>query len=452
MDAALVANARTTSVNRPILHVARDDLRMARMAAMLKFAVPELPVFSVPAWDCLPYDRVSPNAQIVAARLDALTRLAGGGTASPVVLTTVSAVLQRLPPRATLAEATLSARVGEDISQKRLMDFLSHNGYHRAGTVREAGEYAIRGGIVDLFPPGEEEPLRLDFFGDELETVRRFDAMTQRTTGNEESFVLRPVSETPLSENSIQRFRHAYRAQFGAANDTDPLYEAVSAGQRHIGMEHWLPLFHDHMETLFDYLPGAAVTLDHQVDEAVTARQDLIAEYYEARRAMLPSTQRGAQNAAVTTDVYKPVTPESMFLTAEEWRDALDTRPVVAFSPFALPDSQPGMVDAGGRRAQDFTEIRATPDIQLFDAVHDRLASESKARTVLIAAYSVGSRDRLAALLGEHGVSPIVNVGDWREAMALPRGAVGMAVVELESGFSLETVTVYSEQDILGER
>ncbi len=452
MDAVLIASARTTAVDRPILHIARDDLRMARMAAMLEFADPGLPVFTVPAWDCLPYDRVSPNAQIVAARLDALARLAGGGETSPVVLTTVSAVLQRLPPRATLAAATLTVRVGEEVSQKRLMDFLTHNGYHRAGTVREPGEYAIRGGIVDLFPPGQEEPLRLDFFGDELETVRRFDAMTQRTTGNEQGFTLRPVSETPLSEESIQRFRHRYRAEFGAATDPDPLYEAISAGQRHVGMEHWLPLFHDHLETLFDYLPGAAVTLDHQVAEAAAARLDLIAEYYEARRAMLPSTQRGAQDAAATTDVYKPVPPDSLFLTGEDWRGVQAARPVVAFAPFALPDDQPGIIDAGGRRARNFTEVRANPDIQLFDAVRDRLAEESRDRTVLIAAYSTGSRDRLGALLGEHGLSPIVNVGDWREATALPRGAVGMAVVELENGFTADSTAVYSEQDILGER
>lgn len=452
MDAVLVASARTTSVARPILHIARDDLRMTRMAAMLKFADPALPVYSVPAWDCLPYDRVSPNAQIVAERLDALARLAAGGEASPVVLTTVSAVLQRLPPRTTLAEATLAARVGEEVSQKRLMDFLTHNGYHRAGTVREPGEFAIRGGIVDLFPPGEEEPLRLDFFGDELETVRRFDAMTQRTSGSEEGFILRAVSETPLSEESIQRFRHAYRAQFGATTDPDPLYEAISAGQRHIGMEHWLPLFHDHVETLFDYLPGAAVTLDHQVEEAVAARLDLIAEYYAARQAMLPSTQRDAQNAATATDVYKPVPPDSMFLTAGDWHEILESRPVVAFAPFALPEGQPGIVDAGGRRVRDFTEMRANPDIQLFDAVRDRLLEESANRSVLIAAYSAGSRDRLAVLLGEHGVSPIVNVDNWREAMALPRGAVGMAVVELEGGFAADSAIVYSEQDILGER
>jgi transcription-repair coupling factor (superfamily II helicase) len=452
MDAVLIAGARTTSVNRPILHIARDDLRMARMTSMLKFTDPGLPVISIPAWDCLPYDRVSPNAQIVAARLDALARLAGGEERSPVVLTTVSAVLQRLPPRGLLVEAILSARIGEEVSHRRLNDFLIHNGYHRAGTVREPGEFAIRGGIADLFPPGEEEPLRLDFFGDELESVRRFDAMTQRTTGNEKEFTLRPVSETPLSDPSIQRFRHGYRELFGAATGADPLYEAISAGQHHVGMEHWLPLFHDRLETLFDYLPGAAVTLDHQVEEAVVARLDLIAEYYEARRAMLPATQRDAKDSADIANIYQPVPPDSMFLEAGEWRDLLAARPVVALAPFALPDDQPGIADAGGRRAHDFTEARANPDVQLFDAVRERLSGEAAGRNILIAAYSVGSRDRLATLLGEHGVSPIVFVANWREAQALPRGVIGMAVVELENGFSADTAVLYSEQDILGDR
>jgi transcription-repair coupling factor (superfamily II helicase) len=452
MDAVLIASARTTSVNRPILHIARDDLRMARLAAMLRFADPRLPVISIPAWDCLPYDRVSPNAQIVAARLDALARLAGGQESSPVVLTTVSAILQRLPPRGLLTEATLAARIGEDVSQQQLNDFLIHNGYHRAGTVREPGEYAIRGGIADLFPPGEEEPLRLDFFGDELESVRRFDAMTQRTTGNEEGFVLRPVSETPLSEAAIQRFRNGYRELFGAATGDDPLYEAISAGQRHVGMEHWLALFHERLETLFDFLPGTVVTLDHQVEEAVTARLDLIEEYYEARRAMLPTTQRDAKDSADISNIYQPVPPDRMFLDAGAWRELLASRSVIALTPFALPNGQPGVADAGGRRTHDFIEARANPDIQLFDAVGERLAKEASGRNVLIAAYSLGSRDRLATLLGEHGVSPIVNVADWREARALPRGAVGMAVVELENGFTTDAAIIYSEQDILGDR
>jgi transcription-repair coupling factor (superfamily II helicase) len=452
LDAVLLGTAAAAPDTRPILHVARDDARMAALAEMLHFVAPGIDVRAFPAWDCLPYDRVSPNAEIVAQRVDLLSRLAQGDNAPAIIITTVSAILQRVPPRLALADSSLAARAGDDVPQSRLLSYFADNGYHRAGTVREPGEFAIRGGIVDVFPPGEAEPLRLDFFGDELEAVRRFDAMTQRSTGTEEALTLRPVSEVPLTEATVQRFRHGYRQLFGATTDADPLYEAISAGQRHIGMEHWLPLFHEHVETLFDYLPDAAVTLDHQAEEAVAARLDLIAEYYDARTEMLPANLREARNAGASAPPYKPVPPDRMFLDTVNWRERLADRPVMSFAPFALPEGSVGMIDAGGRRAQDFAAARARPEIQLFDAVRDRLAADASEQTVLVTAHTAGSRDRLGVLLGEHGAGPLVKVETWAEALALTRGTVGMAVTGLEHGYSADGIVVYSEQDILGER
>ncbi len=435
-----------------ILHVSRDDARMAALAEMLHFVASELEVWSFPAWDCLPYDRVSPNAEIVARRLDILSRLARNGTPRGIVLTTVNAILQRVPPRAALAGATLSVQTGDIVPQSRLLAYFADNGYHRAGTVRERGEFAIRGGIVDVFPPGASEPLRLDFFGEELETVRRFDAMSQRTTGTEQGFSLRPVSETPVTDAAIQRFRHGYRQLFGATIESDPLYEAISAGQRHVGMEHWLPLFHERLETLFDYLPDAAVTLDHQVDEAVAARLEVIAEYHEARADMLPASQREARSAGTTAPPYKPVPPEQMFLDAAEWRGRLAARAVLSFAPFSAPTDALASIDAGGRRVQDFSAARARADVALFDSVRARLLADAGISTVLVSAHTEGSRDRLSTLLDEHGVAPLVNVADWTQALRVPAGAVGIAVVGLEHGFTADGIVVYSEQDILGER
>lgn len=448
---AAVLLAEAAGKGRQILHIVRDDARLARTVDMLGFAGPGLSVLTFPAWDCLPYDRVSPNPEIVAQRLDTLTRL-GEGAGADVVVTTVNAVLQRIPPREALVGGTLSARAGEDLPHDTLTAFLADNGYHRAGTVREPGEFAIRGSIIDVFPPGEAEPVRLDFFGDELEAIRRFDAMSQRTTGTEEAFTLSAVGEAPLTQASIKRFRHGYRALFGPTSGDDPLYEAVSAGQRHIGMEHWLPLYHDRLETLFDYLPDAAITLDHQADEATEARFDMIAEYYQARLDMMPTRRRGSAATGDTGAPYKPVPPDRLFLNRGEWAERLASRPTVAFSPFAADEAANGASDAGGRRMQDFAAARADPNVQLLDAVRDRLEREAAKHTVLVAAHSVGSRDRLAALLREHGATALVDIESWEEARALPAGAVGMAVTQLEQGFAADGVLVYSEQDILGER
>ena len=135
-----------------------------------------------------------------------------------------------------------------------------------------------------MFPPASEEPLRLDLFGDTLEGIRAFDPVSQRSEKKLDSFALLPVSEILLSEESIARFRQGYRELFGAVRE-DPLYEAVSAGRRHPGMEHWLPLFWERLETLMDYLPDAAVTMDANGEDACAARFDTIADYYAARLA-----------------------------------------------------------------------------------------------------------------------------------------------------------------------
>ena len=143
---------------------------------------------------------------------------------------------------------------GERIERDRLVELLRANGYQRTDAVHDAGEYAVRGSIVDLFPAGEELAVRLDFFGDEIETMRRFDPADQRSTGKADTFTLMPASEALLDEETIKRFRSRYREQFGANATGDPLYQAISDGRRLAGMEHWLPLFEEKLATLFDHL------------------------------------------------------------------------------------------------------------------------------------------------------------------------------------------------------
>ena len=208
-----------------------------------------------PAWDCLPYDRVSPNPEICARRMATLAALADGLAGPFVLLTTLNAVTQRMPARDVVRAASFRAVVGERVDEARLKGFLSRMGFSPVSTVAEPGDYALRGGIVDIYPPGPGGPIRLDFFGDVLDGARRFDAETQRTIEKLKRVEFSAVSEVVLDEAAIARFRQNYRIAFGAAGTDDPLYEAVSAGRKHQGMEHWLPFFHERLETLFDYLP-----------------------------------------------------------------------------------------------------------------------------------------------------------------------------------------------------
>src|SRR5712671_2892605 len=311
------------------LHVCRDDGRMARFAAALAFFHPEIEALTLPAWDCLPYDRVSPNGEIVSRRIDTLTRLATARNddARLIVLTTVNALVQRVPPRQLFAGRVLSLRSGGRVGLDRLQSFFRNNGYVRTDTVREPGEFAVRGGIVDLYPAGAAEPLRLDFFGDTLESVRSFDPLNQRSTGKLDEAMLRPVSEVLLDDEAMRRFRSRYREQFGATGTDDPLYESVSAGRRYVGMEHWLLLYYERLETLFDYLPAAGISLDYQAEEVREHRLEAIADSYAARRNVTPAARAGSP-------MYRPIRPDQLYIGEDEWEVALRGRPVVGLSPF----------------------------------------------------------------------------------------------------------------------
>src|SRR5262249_5505592 len=240
-------------------------------------------------------DRIGPNPEIVATRVAAMARLAAAPRkGSTVVLTTVNSILQRLPPRDFIRRSPKVIAPGQRMDLNRLTQRLHRPGYRRPPTVMEPGEYAVRGGILDLFPPGRSVPARLDFFGDTLEHIKAFDVETQRSGKIVQRLTLMPVSEAAFGEAAEKRFRAGYVEAFGPATSEDALYEAISAGQRYPGMEHWLPLFHDRLETLFDYVGEAPMSFDHLAEEAVDERLALIADHHEARVKGLEALTFGA--------------------------------------------------------------------------------------------------------------------------------------------------------------
>ena len=425
----------------PVLHIARDDKRLAAMQAALRFFAPEMPVITFPGWDCLPYDRVSPNADISATRMATLAGLVHGMPEGFVLLTTISAAMQRLPARTVLREAAFSARVGGRLDEAALRNFLVRMGFSQAPTVMEPGDYAIRGGIIDIFPPGEGGPVRLDLFGDVLDGARRFDPATQRTTEKLDLVELAPVSEVILDEAAITRFRQNYRIEFGAAGTDDPLYEAVSAGRKHAGIEHWLPFFHDRLETIFDYLPQATVTQDDQVTPTRLSRWDSIADQYETRR--LAMTQKGRMDT-----VYKPVPPGLLYLDDAAWEAATAQSRVMQFNPLAQATG-PGVVDAGGRIGRSFAPERQQESISLFGALTTHVKARLDKGPVLIASFSEGARERLDGLISDEGLIGSVHVADAR---GIGKHGLHLAVWPLEQGFEADGLTVISEQDVLGDR
>ncbi|MDQ1848016.1 transcription-repair coupling factor [Gemmobacter fulvus] len=440
-DARLVA--KELARGAPVIHIARDDKRMEAMRAALAFMAPEALVLDFPAWDCLPYDRVSPNPEISARRMATLAALAHGVPGPFVLLTTMTAATQRIPARDVVAGASFTALVGDRVNEAALRQFLARMGFSLVTTVTEPGDYAVRGGIVDIYPPGDHGPVRLDFFGDVLDGARRFDPETQRTTEKLTAVDFAPMSEIVLDEAAITRFRQTYRIEFGAAGSEDPLYEAVSAGRKHQGMEHWLPWFHTRLETLFDYLPTAAVMLDDQVTSARLSRWEGIADQYEARREQL-----GAKGRLDT--VYKPAPPELLYLNDTAFEAAVAGHRVIQLSPLAQSPG-PGVLDAGGRIGRSFAPERQIENISLFGSLADHIRAMREDRQVVIASWSEGARERLKGLMEDQGLLGAREIRDLREVPE-GRGGLFLAVWALEEGFAAPGLVVISEQDVLGDR
>ena len=382
-DALLLARRRAEH-RGSLVHVARDDARLARLAEAIAAFAPDVELLRFPAWDCLPYDRVSPNAEIVSERIATLARLIEPGTKPRILLTTVNALVQRVPPRDAFRGAAMTLRQGRDAPLEAILTFLEANGYNRAGTVMEPGEYATRGGIVDLFPAGEPEPVRLDLFGDTIESLRRFDPTTQRSSAKITELVLRPVSEVPHDKVGITRFREAFRELFGPGAAADPLYQSVSEGRRYPGIEHWTPLFHERMETLLDYTSDAFVSLDHQSLEVLEARIEMIADHEAARRVP-------ARDGEVP---YRPLAKERLYLGRDEWDAMLAKGPSAMFSPYGQPDGAPG-IDAGGRPGPVFTKAGAGIGETIFAQLKANVAAAAgHGRRTVIAAWTPPRRRR----------------------------------------------------------
>ena len=426
---------------QPVCHIARDDKRLAAVQSALAFFAPGVPVFVFPAWDCLPYDRVSPNTDISAARMATLAALVHAMPAQFILLTTLSAATQRVPARSTLREAAFTATVGKRLDEGALRAFLVRMGFTQSPNVMEPGDYAVRGGIIDIFPPGQSGPVRLDLFGDVLDAARRFDPATQRTVEKLTEVELAPVSEVILDEAAITRFRQNYRIEFGAAGTDDPLYEAVSAGRKHAGVEHWLGFFQDDLETLFDYLPKATITLDDQIGPQRVARWDSIADQYGTRMHAL--TQKGRMDS-----VYKPAPPQLLYLDDAAWARAVADRRVMQFSPYKQATG-PGVIDAGGRMGRSFAPERQQENLSLFGALAAHIKARSANGPVIVASYSDGARERLEGLIEDEGVGETIAISDFSR---IGKSGVYLAVWPMDQGFESPGLTVISEQDVLGDR
>ena len=419
------------------IYVARDDKTATAALKLAEFNRPAMDAVLLPGWDILPYDRMSPSPAVASQRCAALARIAQAepGGRPLLVVTTGSSLIQRVPPRQTMARASFSVVVGELVDEKALTDYLNINGYSRTSTVRERGDYSVRGGIIDIYPPTSLEPVRLDLFGDTLDQLKAFDPETQVSSRKLNSATLAPVSEILFTDETLSLFREKYLAIIGSpAGDT--MYEAARAQIRRQGLENWLPLFHPHLETLFDYVGGEAlVGFGYLAAEAAAERRAQAEDYHTARL-----------EAATDDRPARVLEPDALYLPPDKLDAWLATRGIARFQPAPVD----GGVDLGARLGRDFGPERARPDINVFEeaAAHAQ-ALRDGGRTVVLGAWTAGSADRLINVMEDHGLGVLPRSYSLEAARS-----AGLSVCELplEQGFETPDLAVIAEPDILGDR
>ncbi|KPB01385.1 transcription-repair coupling factor [Ahrensia marina] len=447
---ALFAARYAKSLKSPVYYVARDGTHMAELAQIIEFEAPDIKTITFPAWDCLPYDRVSPSAEISAQRMMALAAI-GDLKEIPeaaVIITSANAVLQRIPKLDLVTQQMFSAKPGSVIAMDEITRKLSGNGFERVSTVREVGEFAIRGGILDLFAPGSDAPVRLDFFGDTLETIRSFDPATQRTITQLKSFSLQPMSEVTLNAQTIARFRSGYLETFGATQRGDALYEAITSQSRFAGMEHWLPLFYEELDEPLLILEGAPIIFEHLAKDSIAERRAQIEDHYDSRRTSLENAKNGQGTP------YKPLAPDLLYIGKSEFEASLTARTRINITPFDEPESDTrSIVSLASKTGRNFSAERATPNLNVFEIaaryIADRRADNKR---TLLTGWSEGSLGRLRQILEEHGLGGFQPVEQSADIAKVPNGVTAIAVLNIEHGFETPSTVVLAEQDILGDR
>ena len=431
----------TRAASKRAVFIATDELEMRSVADTAHWFAPEIRVLTYPAWDCLPYDRASPSLRVTAERLATLSALQDRDPRPQLLVTTVNAATQRTLTPFRLRSLVARLAPGEHYDRDALAALLQANGYVRTETVADAGDYAVRGSLVDLFPAGMPHALRLDFFGDEIESVRSFDPADQRTIERIDGFTLLPASESLLDEASIKRFRSRYRETFGATATGDPVYQAISEGRRLAGMDHWLPLLEEKLGTLFDHLGGNDILVrDAGSGGAADGRFEAIADYHSNR----------VRAAASDPGSYRPLKADALYLTSGEWSGHLDTARVHLATPFREPESA-RVIDFAIEGPRDFGAERSRSE-NVYEALADYRKTLGKSGLV-VANYSIGSRQRLSGLLADHGLPDQAMAENWQEAQGIAAsGRLALAVVPLDRGFVAPALALVTEQDLLGDR
>jgi len=418
----------------PIIVVTPDNRHTQSLENEIRFYIgrhSSIPLLSYPDWECLAYDRFSPHQAIISQRLRTLASLPA--LKQGIIILSISNLMQRTPPQAYIAAHSFSLSCGDSLDTDKFRLQLETAAYRHVSQVYEHGEYAVRGGIIDLFPMGSSQPYRIDLFGDEVDSIRQFDTESQRSTGTVNQIELLPAREFPMTEEGINRFRQHYREKFIGDPQQSLIYNEVSKGNIPPGTEFYMPLFFDDTSSFLDYLPDdSLLILDKECEQAANTFQIEVVERFQS----------------VGMDPERPaLPPETLYQQFDGLKKQIIHWPLIEYGP-APEHGEKACQNFATHRPESFNvDIHAeNPYLRLLDF----LASTDK--RVMLACETTGRRENLKNILNERGVFP----STVEDATSFLNGNEKLALCadRLDRGLSLEQpgIVILSEIQLYGDK
>ncbi len=401
----------------------------------IRFFSRELPaVYRFPDLETLPYDQFSPHQDIVSERIQCLASISGA--TSGVLILPISTLLQKVSPPEYIHQRSLNLKLGDRVDPGELRERLGRYGYSAVSQVEQHGEFSTRGSIMDLFPMGSQEPYRIDFFDDEIESIRRFDPETQRSIDKISEIRLLPAQEYPLDEAGIKQFRLRFRETFDIDPNTCPVYVDISAGSSSPGVEYYLPLFFDRLVSLFDYLPAnSRLLLDDAALTHATAFSEQVHERYESRRYNLE---------------WPLLEPGTLFLDIETLTARIEEFSCLLFSAFKLDQPDASNINCD---TQALPQLTLQPTAAQPDQALRKFIEKPSFERILFSSESAGRREFVNEMLLHYAIhaSP---VDSWQEFLQRDDNRYFITASALQSGMTLgnKGLAVITESQLFGER
>ncbi|MFT2109598.1 transcription-repair coupling factor [Marinomonas sp. 2405UD68-3] len=410
--------------NGPIVFLAHSIAELNEVEDELSFLNgDQIPVLRFSDWETLAYDAFSPHQDIISKRLETLAQLRD--LKSAIILTTVSASVVRLCPQSHIDSQRFKLKQGQVLPLKTLSDQLISGGYTNVQSVREHGEFSVRGALMDVYPMGADQPIRIDWFDNEIDTLRWFDPETQLSSGTLNSIQLLPAREFPITKEGIQLFRQNWRERFPSTPLNSPFYQDISNGIVPTGIEYYLPLFFKHTQSFFDYLP----------EQTLFAQTGSLNDHFNAVKAEYIS-----RHESLGYDIERPILPPNEINLREEEFFAELNR----FSHIILTNE--------GENPSFETQPTVIIDSK---AEHPLKNLHSFIQTckhrILIVAESAGRREALIELFKKYKIQPKI-IDSWHHFLETDT-LFGITTGRISRGFQISnTLTLIAENEIMGER